>query len=462
MVWDVYAHVAEGYAILGLGDKAQEALDAIGNAGEIASRLDKVVRAKPDVFDREWLRKSISNSANAAFPFNKAGSYLDDYTWQELLDLAVELGLPEVVLEQERRFDDYAASKDFAALEPSRQDEAHTSVLHATLLRNDFAGAERRIAEIADPNRKEYGNMLLAEALARSGDTQKALALSRDMAPVRRNGVEVAAAKNTVLNGDPEVARRLVQGLGAQDQQLLALDIGKSGNLKAMALMRSLSGLYERAWLGKEIMQLQIEAGDLDLAERTAFGIDEVGIRADANAILAIAAAKKGRSDLVTKAGDEIAAMRRQNVDAVEVTNSEIMLLFAYAILLRIDDATSQSSAIRKHIDEIVPSAFPDDPFGAMGANENRALLLIHLAGAQLALGLPDEAAKTFDEMGDGGAEDSAFILAEAAGLAYSVGGPDLASDALRRSLSTTALLKRPMDRAMMLSRLAEVMLIKR
>lgn len=240
VVWDVYAHVAEGYAILGLGDKAQEALDAIGNAGEIASRLDKVVRAKPDVFDREWLRKSISNSANAAFPFNKAGSYLDDYTWQELLDLAVELGLPEVVLEQERRFDDYAASKDFAALEPSRQDEAHTSVLHATLLRNDFAGAERRIAEIADPNRKEYGNMLLAEALARSGDTQKALALSRDMAPVRRNGVEVAAAKNTVLNGDPEVARRLVQGLGAQDQQLLALDIGKSGNLKAMALMRSL------------------------------------------------------------------------------------------------------------------------------------------------------------------------------------------------------------------------------
>ena len=173
------------------------------------------------------------------------------------------------------------------------------------------------------------------------------------MAPVRRDSVVAEAAKYAILHGDTDYAKRVIPELSDVDRWILANDIGALGGAKAASVICPALTLGDCARLSKAIVRAQITAGDFDLAATTAAGIDEVGERAVAFAALALAAASRGRLDLVTAADNEIAAMRSYGVDAVQIADSEITLLFAYSILSR---ATRQHDRPRSAADAFLVS----------------------------------------------------------------------------------------------------------
>jgi tetratricopeptide (TPR) repeat protein len=462
IVWDVYGKAASTYVRLGRSKTAEEVFDGIEKPEQIASRLQIYSPAIKDKLDKVWLARTLSDAADASFPFGKPGPYLDSFLWSEVVGMAAAAGERQLLERQLLRFEEYAKSEGFAKLSNTDRDQAYAEIMGLILLLGDIDRAHSVEALIVDPEGRGYARMQIGEWLARQGKTSEALRLAEGMNPNRRDAIVASAATYLALNGYLERARELLAGLD---------ETSRAGAIEAMVTTqgwqqaKALSTLLE---LGGEahvlvaIVRLQIDGGNLEDAAATARKINEVGERAVAFGILSLAASRHQRKDLVLEAKGEVMKMRSYNVDLTQIADAETVLLYALANLDGGLSASQKTADVRELLDGITPAAFPEDPMESLGAPEARANLLIQLAGAQFALGLSHEARKSIDAViamgGSSNDTDRAFVLSEAAGLAFSLTGSKLGEPAVQQALAAIFELKYPMDRAMMLVHLAETM----
>ncbi|MFN4140745.1 hypothetical protein [Aestuariivirga sp.] len=462
IVWDTYGKVASLYAVLGQGPQAQAAFDGIGKATEIASRLSTNFSAVREHVDRAWLVRTLAEAANASFPFERANGDFDDYAWKEVAAMASELGGQQILAQQQARFEQYSKTSGFTGLAPDDRDKAYNSVLALILLQGDIDRARAVVPLISGADQQEYARMQIGQWLAQNGRLDDAERMAEGMAPLRRSAISRDTAIYLASHEQAGKARALLASMQEEDQtSTLEVMVAQEGWRQAEELS-DLLDLGDRARLLVAIMRVQLGQGDLEGAAQTARKVEEVGERAVAFAALSLSASRQGRKDLVSEARNEVLKMGAYKVDLVQIADAETALLFALANLSADLSAAQKSADVREFLDRIVPSAFPDDPMDSMGAGENRARLLIQLAGAQFALGLSHEAHKSIEAVlamgGQAGAADKCFVLSESAGLAYGLSRPSLGTPAVQQALEATTKLELPMDRALMLTHLAETM----
>ena len=465
IVLDVYGKVAAGYVAIGDIPQAQETLDSIGNPSEAVARIIDLQPKKTTEFEPQWLRNAVMAAANAKFPFETDEEYFlpDSLEWHDYLRFAMDAGIPEIVVEQAARGTAFAAGPDFEALSSEEQDDVRLSLMQVALLREDVATAEQWCSAVNDPDQRWYCNSFVAEELAKLGQTEKALKLTETIGGPRLEAIYAVLGTHAALQSDLKGAEGWMKKIEMNGRQLVVDEVVTAGRYAEADALSLLLGPAGRARVLNKVVLRLIAEGQLERAVLVTAEMDEIGERAVGNAAIALAAARIGKSEVVEQAAKEIERLASQGIDKAQIVDALIFVTFAQLILPDGKPDVHRLPDIQKRIAGITTAAFPDAPVEALRAGEDHARLLIQLAALQFALGRPEEAEKSIAEVaeiGDGATPETiAFSLAEAAGIAFSIGGSSLGKDPVQRSLRSTNALKWPMDRAMVLSHLAEEMI---